>query len=61
VLIYAYNNGDVRFIRMRKQIHDCNIVIFGLIIVFRMQKGAMLCYIKYMGCPPIQLINHLVY
>jgi hypothetical protein len=58
----------VRFIRMRKQIHDynraewkCNAVIFSLIWMIRKQKGAVLCHTKYMGCPPIELINHPAY
>jgi hypothetical protein len=29
--------------------------------VIRKQKGAMLCHTKYMGCTPIELINHPAY
>ena len=36
-------------------------MIFGLILMIRKQKGAVLCHIKYMGCPPIELINHPAY
>jgi hypothetical protein len=36
-------------------------VIFSLIKVIKKQKGAMLYYIKYIECLPIELINHLIY
>jgi hypothetical protein len=29
--------------------------------MIRKQKGAVLCHTKYMGCPPIELINHPAY